>query len=80
MSVEPFEDSRRLTGCNVYFASPGAALESTRGLAFDDEALQRWRANIALVRTRLGWPDGEVHIRRHASGASLAFAAPVASR
>lgn len=77
MTPEPFEDSRRLTGCNVYFAGPGAALESARGLAFGDDAPDRWRANIALARTHLGWPDGEVHFRRHASGASLAFAAPL---
>ncbi len=77
MTPEPFEDSRRLTGCNVYFPGSGAALEAARGLAFGDDALDRWRANITAARTHLGWPDGEVYVRRHASGASLAFAAPL---
>ena len=77
MTHEPFEDSRRLTGCNVYFADAGAALEAARGLAFGDDALQRWRANIASARARLGWADGAVCLRRHATGASLAFAAPL---
>lgn len=77
MTPEPFEDSRRLTGCNVYFAGPGAALETAPDLAFGDDALDRWRANISLARAGLGWADGEIHLRRHASGASLAFAAPL---
>lgn len=74
---EPFEDSRRLTGCNLYFAGPGAALESARGLAFDAAAIERWRDNIAAARAALGWPDGAVFVREHASGVSLAFEAPM---
>jgi UDP-N-acetylmuramyl tripeptide synthase len=77
MSPEPFEDSRRLTGCNVYFAATGAALETARGLAPDDTAIDRWRANIAIAREALGWPQGQIVSRRHRSGASLAFAAPL---
>ncbi len=73
---EPFVDSRRLTGCNLYFDATGAALETAPGLAFDDAALARWADNIAAARDALGWPAGEVHVRRHRSGASLAFAAP----
>jgi cyanophycin synthetase len=73
---EPFEDSRRLTGANLYFDGPGAALETARGLAFDAAALQRWRANVARLRAALDWPDGAACMREHASGASLAFEAP----
>lgn len=74
--AEPFVDSRRLTGCNLYFDATGAALESAPGLAFDDAVLARWADNIAAARDALGWAAGEVHVRRHRSGASLAFAAP----
>ncbi len=74
---EPFEDSRRLTGANLYFDGPGAALETAPGLAFDDAALRRWRENIVRVRAALGWADGAILVREHASGASLAFAAPI---
>jgi cyanophycin synthetase len=73
---EPFEDSRRLTGANLYFDGPGAALETAPGLAFYAATLQRWRANVARLRMALGWPDGAVCVREHASGASLAFEAP----
>jgi UDP-N-acetylmuramyl tripeptide synthase len=73
---EPFEDSRRLTGANLYFAGEGAALETAPGLVFDAGMLQRWRANIARARGLLEWPDGAIVVREHATGASLAFEAP----
>ncbi|MFT4179736.1 MAG: Mur ligase family protein [Thermomonas sp.] len=77
MSGAPFEDSRRLTGANLHFDGAGAALETAPGLAFDAGTLQRWRENIARVRAALGWPDGAVLVREHATGASLAFEAPI---
>jgi len=73
---EPFEDSRRLTGANLYFDGAGAALETARGLAFDAAMLDRWRANVSRLRAALGWPEGAVFVRQHATGASLAFEAP----
>lgn len=75
--VEPFEDSRRLTGCNVYFDDTGAALETARGLAFCADAAARWRDNVVRACDALAWLEGEVVARRHRSGASLAFAAPI---
>ena len=72
----PFEDSRRLTGANLYFDHAGAALETAPGLAFDEGVLQRWQGNIDRVRVALGWPTGAVARRVHATGASLAFEAP----
>jgi len=77
MPQEPFEESRRLTGCNAYFAGTGAALETAHGLAFDEAALERWWRNVREARALLGWPDGDIVVRVHASGASLAFAAPM---
>lgn len=76
-AAEPYEDSRRLTGCNFYFSGTGAVLEAAPGLSFDDAALARWRDNIAAARDALGWLDGEVVVRRHRAGVSLAFAAPL---
>ena len=74
---EPFEDSRRLTGANLYFDGAGAALEIAPGVAFDGATLQRWRDNIARARVALGWPQRAVFVREHASGASMAFEAPL---
>lgn len=75
MQPEPFQDSRRLTGCNAYFAGPGAALESA-GAVPAQAALQQWRQDVHAMRQALDWPPGPVHARLHASGATLAFAAP----
>jgi len=74
---EPFEDSRRLTGANLYFDDPGAALEAAPGVAFDASVLVRWRDNIVRARAALRWADGAIVVREHATGASLAFAAPI---
>jgi UDP-N-acetylmuramyl tripeptide synthase len=71
----PFDDSRRLTGANLFFAGTGAVLEVV-GIAIDDELLRGWRARVERARTRLHWPQTEAVVRRHATGASLALAAP----
>ncbi|HRO64064.1 Mur ligase family protein [Thermomonas sp.] len=73
----PFEDSRRLTGANQYFAGPGAVLDAPATVAFDAQAETRWRAQVAQLREALQWPDGASIVRRHAGGVSLAIAAPI---
>ncbi len=75
MSSLPYDESRRLTGCNPYFDGTGAALE-TMGEVPDESALARWRESITLACDALGWPSAEVVVRRHETGASLAFTAP----
>lgn len=72
----PFDESRRLTGPSPFLAQPGAALETAPGIVIDDAIVETWRTRIATARRWLGWPDGAMFARRHASGASLAFAAP----
>ncbi|KRD34023.1 hypothetical protein ASE35_09735 [Lysobacter sp. Root916] len=73
----PFEDSRRLTGANLYFDRPGVVLE-TRGGPPDAKTIARWRYNIANARDLLmRSQEDEVVVREHASGASLAFVAPI---
>ena len=72
----PFEDSRRLTGANLFFGGPGAVLE-TAGLAASDALLAGWRSRLGRAVAHLGWPrDLAVVARRHRTGASLALAAP----
>jgi UDP-N-acetylmuramyl tripeptide synthase len=81
--VLPFEASRRLMGANLFFAGTGAQLE-TSGITVDAALLDAWRARVTRARAHLGWDDVDagqhsaaVMARRHASGASLALAAPV---
>ncbi len=72
----PLDDSRRLTGPSVYFAEPGAALETGIGAPVPQALLEGWKQRIERARAALGWPGGPVVVRGHLSGASLAFAAP----
>ena len=72
----PFDDSRRLTGFNLYFRDVGAVLE-TQGPAPDEAALQAWDIDVQRACVALGWPPGERIVRRHRIGASLALAAPL---
>ena len=80
----PFEASRRLTGANLFFPGSGALLETT-GFRPDAALLAAWRARVARARVHLGWEELDcapgmppaVVARVHASGASLALAAPI---
>jgi len=71
----PFDDSRRLTGSNLFFAATGAVLEVV-GIVADEALLAGWRARVERARARLGWPARALVVRAHAHGASLALAAP----
>lgn len=85
----PFEDSRRLTGNNLFFASTGAVLDLA-GVAADESLLGGWRARVIRARVHLGWEPGPdaadawptsaagpaTVARLHATGASLAMTAP----
>jgi len=75
-SEPPFEDSRRLTGSNVYFAGCGAALETMGPQARDPVALAAWWLRAEAARDALGWTKTEPVVRVHRSGTSLAFVAP----
>jgi cyanophycin synthetase len=72
----PFDDSRRLTGINLYFDAPGAVLE-TLGERPGDAVISVWRERLDIALRALAWPAANVAVHRHASGASLAFTAPV---
>ena len=81
----PFEDSRRLTGSNLFFASTGAVLELV-GVAPDDSLVAGWRERVERAREVLGWQARrgaggpsvapELLVRPHQRGASFALAAP----
>ncbi len=75
-TVVTFEDSRRLTGFNLYFDTVGAVLESVAAIP-DTTLLHAWKTRVENMRAQLGWPHGPVLWRVHANGASLALSAPV---
>ncbi len=71
----PFEDSRRLLGSNLFFASTGAVLDVVR-TPLDDAQISGWRERVARAAGQLGWPERRCVVRRHAGGVLLAIAAP----
>jgi len=73
----PFEDSRRLTGANLYFPVPGAVLETAPGILVDNAAVERWRAEVERLRRELGWPEIETAARLRDGTGSLATSAPI---
>lgn len=75
-AVPPFDDSRRLTGCNLFFDGPGAVLDA--GLvARAAGVVDAWRAGVTRARNALDWPTEAIASRPHAHGVSLALAAPL---
>ncbi|MCD9030072.1 Mur ligase, partial [Luteimonas sp. BDR2-5] len=65
MHAEPFAESRRLTGTNVYFAGTGAALETAVGAPVAASLLARWQGRIRAARVALGWADEAIVVRPH---------------
>ena len=51
-------------------------LETGIGAPVPPELLEAWKTRIGQGRAALGWPAGPLVLRTHATGASLAFAAP----
>jgi UDP-N-acetylmuramyl tripeptide synthase/very-short-patch-repair endonuclease len=49
----------------------------TLGAVPDDATLRAWSERVVRLRGELGWPDGPIVTRVHATGAALAFAAPI---
>lgn len=71
-----FDDSRRLTGCNRYFAGTAVILTPLGVLAHDAAAHARWQARVRQACAALAWPDPQPHAWPHPKEPMLAFAAP----
>ncbi len=77
-TIEWFDDSRRLTGPNLFFQQCGAVLDAAGPAARHEPAYTLWRDNVAAICAVLNWPaELQTVVRRHAAGASLALSAPV---
>ncbi|MGH8108591.1 MAG: Mur ligase family protein [Arenimonas sp.] len=74
--VQGFEDSRRLTGPNLYLPGCGVALEVLGGKVPPDTILGEWKRHVVQAFSYLQWQFPEIAIRKHKTGASLAFSAP----
>jgi len=79
VSGEPnhgFDDSRRLTGTNRYFADPAVTLTPLGGSAGNSKALEAWAGRVRAMCEALGWPDPQPLIEQRAAGTLLVFKAP----
>ncbi len=74
--LQGFEDSRRLTGPNLYLPGCGVALETLGGEIPSDHLLKSWQALVVQACIHLNWASPDFAIRRHKTGASLSFSAP----
>ena len=71
------DDSRRLTGPNLYLDGAGAIMDvHGEGVAFDS-ALEFWARHIQTLLKAVGWGDSKIAVRRFSNGASLAFEGPI---
>lgn len=75
-SEKGFEDSRRLTGPNLYLPGCGVALEVLGGKIPTATVLSEWKRHVLQAFAYLQWQFPEIVIRKHKTGASLAFSAP----
>jgi cyanophycin synthetase len=72
-----FDDSRRLTGSNLFFAGTGAVLEAQGPAAFDAAVHAAWSQHVQALCAALGWPAPQTIVRPHRASTSLALSAPV---
>jgi UDP-N-acetylmuramyl tripeptide synthase len=83
-----FLDSRRLTGPNLFWQRPGAAIEVEFGCFEDgrpmgptaagaDRAIEVWQSQARRILAAVGWDQEELIWRVHRTGLSLAFSAPI---
>ncbi|HUH03291.1 MAG TPA: Mur ligase family protein [Kofleriaceae bacterium] len=73
------ENSRRLTGPNLYAASPGAIAEVTWRAGQGDPAvaIAIWREQARRMLEAIGWSGSELYARPYRGGAALFLTAPI---
>jgi len=70
-------DSRRLTGANLQWDSPGAVIEVLFDGADPATVIGRWERSAREVLAAVGWAEQTTCVRPYPGGASLAISAPI---
>jgi UDP-N-acetylmuramyl tripeptide synthase len=73
---QAFDDSRRLTGANRWYAGPAVLLTPLGPRADDAAAWARWSERVREGCAALGWADPAPQVHHHATGVFLLLAAP----
>ncbi|MFK7958436.1 MAG: Mur ligase family protein [Lysobacterales bacterium] len=71
------EDSRRLTGPNLFSELPGAICEVTIDPAKQADLAFAWRLHVSALLEGVGWNDSQCFHRLHRTGVSLMLTAPI---
>jgi UDP-N-acetylmuramyl tripeptide synthase len=71
-----FDDSRRLTGANRWYAGTAVTLTPLGAAAHDSAAHVRWAARVQAACAHLGWPAPQPRVLPDAREPLLLFAAP----
>ncbi|MEO1573936.1 MAG: Mur ligase, partial [Pseudomonadota bacterium] len=71
------EDSRRLTGPNLFSTLPGAVGDVEIEPAQQSALADAWRRHMLTLLSALGWAGCQLFSRGHATGVSLGITAPM---
>ena len=71
------EDSRRLTGPNLFWDRPGAIIDISLGDIPPPRVLELWRNAARRFLDAVGWARQDITTRVHDVGASLVLSAPL---
>ena len=69
-------DSRRFTGVNIVWDSPGAVIEVVLDGGAADDAIRLWREQARHILDAIGWADQQTASRQVEGGVMLALSAP----
>jgi cyanophycin synthetase len=72
-----FDDSRRLTGANRFFAGPAVVLSALGAAATNPDAQHGWASHVQAMAQALGWPAPRPFVHVAPPDVMLAFAAPL---
>jgi UDP-N-acetylmuramyl pentapeptide synthase len=76
MKIE-LQDSRRLTGPNLYWDLPGAVLDvSIEGLS-SEQLIAAWSRQVSGLMQAMGWNESNITSRPYVGGVSLVISAPI---
>ena len=71
------DDSRRLTGPNIFGSKAGAVMDVVIAGYDHQQVIARWQTELKALLEPLGWSNQTLFSRNHQLGASLGFTAPI---
>jgi len=76
-SVFELDDSRRLTGPNLFGAKAGAIIDVKIENFDTNKIIQAWQEQVKILLDKVGWQKENAYFRTFEGGASLVITAPI---